>query len=160
MALTAQSAISTTRQGLDYRSRGVMHHLRTVLAAYHEGGYHDGSYQSGWQWPEDHRFIDQSVCHFFQRWPEWSISHLSNDCRGYAHPFCLKKLDCAASAARCDEIGKRGSKISRLSSCGRRFVQRELRNGEAVSRRSQGEDRPGGIPKDVCRSTGLGNQNF
>jgi hypothetical protein len=102
MALTAQSAISTVRQGLDHRSRGVMHHLRTVLAAYHEGGYHDGGYQSGWQWPEDQRFIDQSVCHFFQRRSEWRVSHLGNDCRWYTHTLGLEQLDRIASATRRD----------------------------------------------------------
>jgi hypothetical protein len=122
MALTFQSAISPLRQGIGQRLRRVPHHLRTFLAVYHERGYSYGSYQSGWQRPEDRRFVDQGVRHSFKRWPERGISHLSHDSGWYAYCLGLEKLDCVAAATRRDELGELGSELSRLSSCWRWIV--------------------------------------
>jgi hypothetical protein len=61
------------------------------------------------------------MCHFFKRWSERRISHLSNDGGWYAYCLGLEKLDCIAPATRRDELGQLGSKLSRLRAC-RRWV--------------------------------------
>ncbi len=73
MALVFQGMISTIRQSFCQGVRRVPHHLRTFLAVYDERGDSDGANQSSGQRAENHRVIGQSVCHFFQRWPERRI---------------------------------------------------------------------------------------